>query len=99
MAKKAKKPPRLIGKHENDFLDQTSTDLWEKLRALRLKLAKEQDIPPFIVFHNRTLRELAAYLPRSLEEMRDISGIGEHKLELYGEIFLDLILDYVRQSN
>lgn len=96
--KKAKRTPRLISKHENDFFDQTSTDLWEKLRALRLKLAKEQDIAPFIVFHDRTLRELVAYLPRSLEEMRDISGIGEHKLELYGETFLDLILEHVQQS-
>ena len=95
---KAKQPPRLISKHENDFFDQTSTDLWEKLRVLRLKLAKEQDIPPFIVFHDRTLRELVAYLPRSLEEMRDISGIGEHKLELYGEIFLDLILEHVQEN-
>lgn len=98
VTKKAKKAPRLISKHENDFFDQTSTDLWEKLRALRLKLAQEQDISPFIVFHDRTLRELAACLPRSLEEMRDISGIGEHKLELYGEKFLDLILEHVRQS-
>ncbi|NQT69838.1 MAG: DNA helicase RecQ [Desulfobacteraceae bacterium] len=96
--KKAKRTPRLISKHENDFFDQTSTDLWEKLRALRLKLAKEQDIAPFIVFHDRTLRELVAYLPRSLEEMRDISGIGEHKLELYGDKFLDLILEHVRQN-
>ena len=99
VTKKAKKPPRLISKHENDLFDPISTDLWEKLRALRLKLAKEQDIPPFIVFHDRTLRELGAYLPRSLEEMRNISGIGEHKLELYGEKFLDLILEHVRQSN
>ncbi len=95
---KAKQQPRLISKHENDFFDQTSTDLWEKLRALRLKLAKEQDIPPFIVFHDRTLRELVAYLPRSLEEMRDISGIGERKLELYGEKFLDLILEHVQEN-
>ena len=53
---------------------------------------------PFIVFHDRTLRELVAYLPRSLEEMRGISGIGEHKLELYGETFLDLILDHVQEN-
>jgi len=96
---KTKKPSRTISKQEYEFIDPSSIDLWEKLRTLRLKLAKEQSIPPYIVFHDRTLKELVAHLPQSLEEMKDISGIGEHKLELYGEKFLALILEHVRQNN
>ncbi|MBL7180894.1 MAG: DNA helicase RecQ [Pseudomonadota bacterium] len=92
---KAKHPPRTTRKYENEFVDQASTDLWEKLRALRLKLAKEQGLPPYIIFHDRTLQELVAYLPRSLKEMSRISGIGERKLELYGEKFLGLILEHL----
>lgn len=93
---KAKSRLRKIRKHENEDFDKAASDLWEKLRALRLKLAKQQGLPPYIIFHDRTLRELVAYLPRSLKEMSAISGIGTHKLELYGKKFLDLILKHVR---
>lgn len=96
---KTKKPSRITRKPEYEFSDQTSVALWEKLRALRLTLSKEQNIPPYIVFHDRTLKELVARLPQSLEEMRGISGIGEHKLTLYGNKFLDLIIEHVRHNN
>jgi len=92
---KAKKPRRPPAIHAIEIADEASIDLWEKLRALRLELAKQQGIPPYIVFHDRTLRELVAVLPRSLEKMRSISGIGDHKLDLYGEQFLDLILEHL----
>ncbi|MBW2603310.1 MAG: DNA helicase RecQ [Deltaproteobacteria bacterium] len=95
---KKKPPARSARKHENDFSDPASMDLWEKLRDLRLELANEQGIPPFIIFHDRTLRELVSHLPRSLEEMRGISGIGDRKLDLYGDRFLDLIIEHIRQT-
>ncbi len=71
--------------------DPICAGLWEKLRALRLDIARKQSIPPFIVFHDSTLREMINCLPRSLEEMGEISGVGQKKLELYGELFLSLI--------
>lgn len=68
-----------------------SGDLWEKLRALRLEIARKQGIAPFVVFHDKTLKEMVERLPRDLDEMSEISGVGERKLELYGELFLAVI--------
>lgn len=75
----------------------TSGELWEKLRTLRLEIARKQGIAPFIIFHDSTLREMARTLPRTIEDMSEVSGIGERKLELYGKQFLDLILDHLQK--
>jgi ATP-dependent DNA helicase RecQ len=93
---KSKKAAKL--KHERADLstDSFSTELWEKLRALRLDIAREQSIAPFIIFHDSTLKEMVKYLPRSIEQMGDIAGVGRRKLELYGEQFLALIQDHLR---
>ena len=72
--------------------------LWEKLRALRLELAKEQGVPSYIIFHDRSLREMAERMPRSMPEMQDVFGVGEKKLELYGKKFLQLILQHAGES-
>lgn len=63
---------------------------FERLRALRLEIAKENDIPPYVVFSDKTLKEMAEKLPQDKEAMLDISGIGEVKFERYGEAFLEL---------
>ncbi len=80
-------------------LDVASLDLWEKLRTLRLELAREQNIPAFVIFHDSTLKEMVKCLPQTLQEMRQISGIGQRKLELYGERFLTLIRVYMENPN
>ncbi len=69
-------------------------DLFELLRALRKQLADEQDIPPYIVFSDRTLRDMAAQLPQSAADMLAVSGVGEMKLQRYGKQFLNLIRRY-----
>jgi ATP-dependent DNA helicase RecQ len=66
--------------------------LWEKLRGLRLEIAKEQGVPPYMVFNDKTLKEMAVRRPATREALLDISGVGERKAELYGERFLQLIL-------
>jgi ATP-dependent DNA helicase RecQ len=66
-------------------------ELFEILRGTRTKLAEERGVPPYIVFNDSTLRELARVRPSSLERMRYISGIGDAKLRDYGERFLQLI--------
>lgn len=83
-------------KHERTDLstDSFSTELWEKLRALRMEIATQQSIAPFIVFHDSTLKEMVKYLPRSIEELAEIAGVGQRKLELYGELFLTLIQEH-----
>ena len=78
-------------------IEETGTydsDLFELLRALRKQLADEQGIPPYIVFSDRSLRDMAALLPRSPEDMLSVSGVGEVKLQRYGKQFLNLIRRY-----
>ena len=68
-----------------------NAELWEELRALRLKLAKEREVPPFQIFSDATLRGMMALRPSSLEEMHQVSGVGQFKLDNYGEAFLEVL--------
>lgn len=70
--------------------------LFERLRILRLEIASEKNLPPYIIFSDRTLREMCAVLPRSREDLLEISGVGGHKLEAYGNLFLAEIKKHVR---
>ncbi len=72
-------------------LNDTEQPLWERLRALRLQLAQEQKVPPYVIFHDATLKELVQSMPESLAAMSEISGIGEAKLKRYGEVFLEAL--------
>lgn len=75
----------------SESIDDADRPLWEALRTLRKELADEHSIAPFMVFHDRTLRDMLAQRPGSLDEMRSISGVGDSKLERYGEAFLGLL--------
>lgn len=66
-------------------------ELFELLRLLRKQIADEQGVPPYVVFSDRTLRDMAALLPRTAEAMLAVSGVGEVKLERYGHQFLRVI--------
>ena len=66
-------------------------DLWEALRQRRRELAESQRVPPYVIFHDASLQEMAERRPRTLEEFADISGVGEAKLRRYGQTFLDII--------
>ena len=70
--------------------------LFEDLRRLRKRLAEEQGVPPYVVFSDATLRELAARKPATLTAFRDISGVGDVKLERYGESFVQAIAAFGR---
>ena len=93
---KSKKAAKLKQQRADLSTDSFSTELWEKLRALRLDIAREQSIAPFVVFHDSTLKEMVKHLPRSMDEMAEIAGVGRRKLESYGEQFLTLIQDYLK---
>ncbi len=69
-------------------LDGEVEALFERLRRKRKELASEQGVPPYVIFHDRTLVAMAAARPTSLEAMLQISGVGQAKLERYGEVFL-----------
>jgi ATP-dependent DNA helicase RecQ len=72
-------------------LDDADQALFEALRARRLELAREQSVPPYVIFHDSTLRELASRRPLTEDEMRGISGIGEQKLARFGQAFMAVI--------
>lgn len=67
--------------------------LFEQLRRLRTQMAKEEQVPPFVIFSDATLEQMAAVRPMTRDELRQISGVGVFKLEKYGERFLKLIRD------
>lgn len=75
--------------------DQISDKLFEKLRATRTRLAEENNIPPYVVFSDKTLHEMAAEKPRFDNELLEISGVGQVKLEKYGDDFMFTIRDFV----
>ncbi len=68
--------------------------LFQELRLLRKQLADEQQVPPFVIFGDATLAEMAAHRPRSAGELAGINGVGAHKLGRYGEQFLQVIRDF-----
>ena len=68
--------------------------LFEALRVLRKRLADEQGVPPYIVFGDATLMHMAREKPMDEGELLLISGVGKHKLQKYGEEFLDAIAEH-----
>jgi ATP-dependent DNA helicase RecQ len=69
-------------------------ELFDQLRELRKQIADEQGIPPYVVFSDRTLRDMASIFPENNEAMLSVSGVGEVKLDRYGRQFLNLINRY-----
>ena len=68
--------------------DGTEPELFDRLRAVRKELAGARGVPAYVVFSDRTLQEMALQAPRTLEEMLNVHGVGQKKLEEYGERFL-----------
>ncbi len=86
---KAARPPRRSVAAAD--LDAADRELFEALRQRRLELAREHAVPPYVIFHDSTLRELASRRPQSDDELRGISGIGEQKLARFGQEFIAVI--------
>ena len=72
--------------------------LWDALRSLRKSLAEDLGVPPYVVFHDATLREMLSARPRNEEEMLAVSGIGDSKLARFGEPFLKLLAEFETAS-
>ena len=69
-------------------------ELWEELRECRKYLAEEYNVPPYVIFHDATLKEMIDSLPQSASEFLRIGGVGDSKLEKYGADFLEIIRRY-----
>ncbi len=83
-------------KDEGRDYDRT---LFERLRTLRKTLADNEQMPPYVIFHDTALKEMSIYCPTSLDAFRKIKGVGEQKLEKYGEIFITEISSYRSPSH
>jgi ATP-dependent DNA helicase RecQ len=74
-------------------LDPVARALWEALRAWRLEEARRQDLPPYVIFHDSTLTEVARRRPGSLAALAEIPGVGRSKLERYGEVVIGVVAE------
>jgi ATP-dependent DNA helicase RecQ len=74
-----------------DSLSDDDRALWEALRECRRRIAAEQGVPPYVIFHDATLLAMVEHRPRTAEEMLALSGVGKTKMEKYGELFLGLV--------
>ena len=80
-----------------ETLTSSGYKLFERLKKLRLEIAREESMPPYIIFSDKTLIDMAAKKPSSKPEMLDVSGVGENKFAKYGERFLEVIEEYRRE--
>ena len=94
MDRKSKKTKKEAAGKRSVLKNAEDESLFQKLRAYRLSLAKEQGIPPFVIFHDSTLIEMVNKKPENLVELSGISGVGKNKLERYGSSFLEIIKEH-----
>jgi ATP-dependent DNA helicase RecQ len=80
-----------MGRVERESWEGVDRDLFDALRALRLEIARGRGVPPYVVFHDSTLREMAKARPRSLSALLHVPGVGARKAEDFGQQFLDAI--------
>ncbi|HBH36498.1 MAG TPA: DNA helicase RecQ [Gammaproteobacteria bacterium] len=92
--RKEQKPERKAAKKRKPSYSGAHTKLWDALRNKRIELAREQEVPPYVIFHDATLMDMMEYRPQTMQQMGRISGIGQKKLEAYGEAFLEVLAGY-----
>ena len=80
-----------------DSLTSAGFKLFDKLKELRLEIAREEKMPPYIVFNDKTLIDMCAKMPTTKSDMLNVSGVGENKYSKYGERFIDVIKEHVKQ--
>lgn len=85
--------------NEKEKLLEYDAILFEKLRVLRRQIAVQRNVPPFIIFGDVSLREMACCFPRNNEEFLNIKGVGQQKLDNFGDLFLKVINDYVVENS
>ena len=82
-----------------EFEDEGDNQLFEKLRRLRLEIAGQLKLPPYVVFHDKTLMEMAIIKPTTRAAMLQVNGIGEQKLARYGDRFRDVIHAFMQKGD
>ena len=79
-------------------LSGSENDLFDVLKELRMKLAKEAGVPAYVVFSNATLADMARKQPKNMSQFKKVSGVGEIKAAWYGEAFLKCIREYEKEN-
>jgi len=79
---------------ETESWQDVDRDLFERLRALRLDIARSRGVPPYVIFHDTTLREMARLKPRSISDLLSVRGVGARKAEDLGEAFVKAIVGF-----
>lgn len=90
-----KKQAESVKRRSTDSLTTAGFELFEKLRMLRLKIARDESMPPYIIFSDKSLIDMCVKVPHTREEMLNVNGVGENKFVKYGQRFLDEIKCYV----
>ena len=93
----AKRKPRREARQEEERELTERPELYDRLRALRARLAHRLGVPAYVIFTDRSLREMAGYLPLTEEALLSISGVGRAKLERYGEDVLRILQEYAQE--
>jgi superfamily II DNA helicase RecQ len=78
--------------------DDLPDKLFQRLVTLRRQISQEVQLPPYIIFHDTTLKDMISKLPVDLDEMKEVSGVGHAKLEKYGIKFVNVIKEYLAES-
>jgi ATP-dependent DNA helicase RecQ len=92
-------PPKRVRRAKRGQADLPHDPLFEALRGWRRDRAKEQGVPPYVIFHDSTLREVASRRPASLRELSAVEGIGDTKLERHGESLLDALAQAMERDD
>ena len=87
-------PPRRERRRRADHVEGPVDPLFDALRERRRTIAKEQGVPPYVIFHDSTLREMAAAKPQDRRALSEITGVGARKLDAYGDAFLEVIENF-----
>jgi ATP-dependent DNA helicase RecQ len=85
-------------RHKSELLTSRGIDLFETLRRVRTRLAKEEGMPPYIIFSDKTLTDMCVRLPMNKQEMLKVVGVGEHKYEKYGQQFINAVKEFTHSN-
>ena len=92
----AKRGGRKGGAGSGQALNPVGDPLFDALRELRRNLAKENQVPPYVIFHDSVLRDIAGLRPQTRDLLGELPGIGAKKLDAYGDAFLEVIRQHDR---
>ena len=97
-AKEPEKKKKTAKVKSTDGLTSAGSELFEVLRKIRMEIVRENGVPPYIVFNDKTLIDMCVKLPATEEEFLEVSGVGENKRKKYGRQFLDAIAEFQQKK-